>query len=101
MLLSGPRYAWLPNNLDRGHQIAKAKIRCLRSLVLGGGVLPKSRRQRLTQTNLNYGQPDDGQTEHDGPDSEDAASEGVCFHGLTLTPAVPKVLIERNHSAID
>jgi hypothetical protein len=28
-------------------------------------------------------------------------SEEVCFHGPTLVLAVPKVLIERNHSAID
>jgi hypothetical protein len=57
--------------------------------------------QRLTKPDLSYDQADDGQTERDDPDSEDAASAGVCFHGPTLSRAKTRVLIERNHSAID
>ena len=57
--------------------------------------------QRFTKPDLSYDHPDDGQTEHGDPDSEDAANEGVCFHGPTLSRAAPGVLIERNYSAID
>ena len=91
----------LPDDRGGRHQIAKAQAGSLLGLGLGGRVLPISGCQRHTEPDLSYDQPDDGQTEHGGPDSEDAANEVVCFHGPTLAPAVPKVLIERNHSAID
>ena len=91
----------LPHNWRGRHQIAKAQAGSLRCLGLGGGVLPIPGCQRFTKPDLNYDQADDGQTEHGDPDSEDAANEGVCFHGPTLSRAAPRVLIERNHSAID
>jgi hypothetical protein len=91
----------LPDDRGGRHQISKAQAGSLRGLGLGGGVLPIPGCQRFTKPDLSYHQPDDGQTEHGDPDSEDAANEGVCFHAPTLAPAVPKVLIERNYSAID
>ena len=91
----------LPHNWRGRHQIAEAQAGSLRGLGLGGGVLPIPGCQRFTKPDLSYDQPDDSQTEHGDPDSEDAASEGVCFHGSTLALAAPKVLIERNYSAID
>jgi len=91
----------LPHNWRGGHEIANAEAGSLRGLGLSGGVLPIPGCQRFTKPDLSYDQPDDGQTEHGDPDSEDAASEGVCFHGPTLSRAAPRVLIERNYSAID
>jgi hypothetical protein len=91
----------LPHNRASGHEIAKAQVGSLRGLGLGGVVLPESSGQRRAHPDIGYGQPNDGQTEHDGPDSEDAASTGVCFHGPTLAINAPKVLIERNQAVID
>ena len=99
--LAPNRLKALPHNCASGHQIAKAQVGGLRGLGLGGGAMPESRCQRCAHPDLGYGQPDDGQTEHAGPDSEDAASTGVCFHGPTLSCAAPGVLIEKNHSVID
>ena len=83
------------------HQIRYADAWGRRAARLAGGGLADSRCQGLSKPDLSYDQPDDGQTQDGGPDSEDAANEGVCFHGPTLAPAAPRVLIERNHSAID
>jgi len=99
--LAPNRLKALPRNCASSHQIAKAQVGSLRGLGLGGGVMPESRCQRRPHPDLGYGQPEDGQTEHDGPDSEDAASNGVCFHGPTLAIHTQRVLIERNHSAIE
>jgi hypothetical protein len=92
---------WLPDNRGSDHQIAKAQAGSLLSFGLGSGVVPVPGSQRPTKPDLSHCQPNDGQTEHDGPDSEDAASEGVCFHGPNLALHAPRVLIERNHSTID
>jgi hypothetical protein len=67
---------------------------------LRGAVYSISHCERFTQTEPNTGHPDDGQTKHDDPDSEDAASNGVCFHGPTLALETPKVLIEKKHRFI-
>jgi len=91
----------LPHNRGSAHHIAKAQPRSLHYLGLSGGVLPKPRGQRLTQFDLNYGQADDGQTEHNGPDSDDVTSNGVCFHGFTLADEAPRVLIDKSRPAID
>jgi hypothetical protein len=91
----------LPHNWRGGHEIAKAQAGSLLGLGLGGGVMPESRCQCLPKPDLSYDQPDDGQTEHGDADSENVANEGICFHGPTLSRAAPRVLIERNHSAID
>lgn len=99
--LARNRLKVLPHNRTSGHQIPNAQAGNLRGLSLDGGVLSKSRRQRLTQPNLSHDQSNDGQTNHDEPDSEDAASKGGCFHGPTLAFEAPRVLIERNHAAID
>ena len=57
--------------------------------------------QRFTHTEPNSGHPDDSQAKHDDPDSQDATSDGVCFHGSTLSLDALRMLIERNHAAID
>jgi hypothetical protein len=90
-------YPRLPNNWGSGHQIAKAQVGSLRGLGLASGAVPESRCQQFTHSDLNSGQADDGQRKHDGPDFEDAASEGVCFHGSNLALHASRVLIERNH----
>ena len=85
----------LPPNWCGRHHIAKAQAGSLRRLGLDDTVLPITRCQRFTQADLNYDQPDNRQTEDDGPNSRDAAREGVCFHASTLVHHAPRVLIER------
>jgi hypothetical protein len=86
----------LPDNRGSRHQITKAKAWSLRDLGLS-----KSRCERFSQAKLNSDHSDDGQTEDNGPDSQDTASEGVCFHGPTLFFQAPRVLIERICGSID
>ena len=95
------RQRMLSHNWRGRHQIAKAQAGSLLDLGLGGRVLPISGCQRHTEPDLSYEQHDDGQTKHGGPDSKDAANEVVCFHGPTLVPCRPKVLIERIERLID
>ena len=103
MLVTTPpnRLKVLPHNWRGRHQIAKAQVGGLRGLGLGGGVRPNSGCEKLARPERNYDRPNEGQTEHDAPDSENAASEGGCFHGSTLSLDALRVLIVRNHSVID
>jgi len=99
--LAPNRLKALPHNRGSGHQIANAKAGGL--LGLGWDNIKESIAdyEIFPQPELNNGQPDDGEAGSDEADAEEAAGDGVCFHGPTLAPDAPKVLIERNSSAID
>ena len=85
----------LPDNRGGGHEIANAQAGSLLGVALGSSVLPVSACQRRSKSDLNHAQPDEGEAESDNPDSEDFASDGVCFHDPTLSRMAPRVLIER------
>ena len=65
----------LPHNWRGRHEVANAQAGSLLGLALDGIEVSIADYERRPQPYLKSDQPDDGQTEHDGPDSEDAASE--------------------------
>ena len=83
------------------HQHRKVDIRSLQAFGLANGALPESRCQRFAQGERNSDHRDQGQTDHDAPNSHEPTRGGTCFHEPTLVAPQAGVLIERTCRRID